>query len=447
MTLRLVALLVLAGHVPVHDSTPEVDFARQVWPILEERCIECHSSPERTTSGRLRKPKAGVQLDSPAGIRSSQRGSVVVAGRPEASLLYERIRLPRGDEDIMPPARHGEPLTKAQTDLIRRWITEGASYGTWRGVSGRTDPAAGAEGARKRGGRDPRAVRTSPPITALAFAPDGKSLVACSQEGLRVYGWPSLQLQQELAATAHNLHDLALSPRGDRLAVAGGDPARAGLVEILSWPGRELQATVRGQSDSVHAVGWRDDSTIALASLDHSILLADTSSGETVGRLTGHSRGVRALCFLRGGETLVSAGIDQSVRVWNVPTEELVRSMNQHTGPVHDLALRPGKSELPMVASAAGDRTIRFWQPSIGRMVRYVRLASPPLDIAWLPDGARIVASCSDGRVRVVDAETVQVVADLQAIGGPAYSVAVHPTDASLVVGGKGGELRRVGPR
>ena len=100
-----------------------------------------------------------------------------------------------------------------------------------------------------------------------------------------------------------------------------------------------------------------------------------------------------------------------------------------------------------MVASAAADHTIRFWQPTIGRMVRYVRLASAPLDIAWLHDGVRIVAACADGRVRVIDAETVEVTGDLPAVGRLAYSLAVHPTDGSVIVGGQGGELRRVVPR
>ena len=83
------------------------------------------------------------------------------------------------------------------------------------------------------------------------------------------------------------------------------------------------------------------------------------------------------------GKTLVSAGVDQSVRVWDLESAKLIRSLNQHTKPVHALALRPTEVGLPMVASAAGDRTIRLWQPTIGRMVRYVRLDAEPLNIAW----------------------------------------------------------------
>ena len=99
-----------------------------------------------------------------------------------------------------------------------------------------------------------------------------------------------------------------------------------------------------------------------------------------------------------------------------------------------------------MVASAAGDRTIRFWQPTIGRMVRYVRLAAEPLNIAWLRDGSRIVASCVDGQIRVVDPDEVKVTQTLHSIDGWAYAVTIHPTDGSILVGGSNGQLIRVIP-
>ena len=98
-----------------------------------------------------------------------------------------------------------------------------------------------------------------------------------------------------------------------------------------------------------------------------------------------------------------------------------------------------------MVASASEDRTIRFWQPTIGRMVRYVRLESEPLCLAWL-DEDHIVAGCVDGRVRVVNADDVTVTANQAAIDGWIYAIAVSPIDHSVVAGGTGGQLRQLEP-
>ena len=122
----------------------------------------------------------------------------------------------------------------------------------------------------------------------------------------------------------------------------------------------------------------------------------------------------------------------------------LIRTMNQHTKPVNALELRPVRDGLPMVASAARDRTIRFWQPTIGRMVRYIRLDSEPLNIAWTNDGDRVLATCVDGRVRIIDPVEVTVTQDLPAINGWAYALAMHPHDRSAAIGGINGQIWRI---
>lgn len=280
----------------------------------------------------------------------------------------------------------------------------------------------------------------------MAVAPDGDAVVVASQAGLRILSWPELREQKVIQTSASNLHCLAFSPMGNRLAVGGGYPAEEGVVEIFSWPAGASVTRLKGHEDSVSAVAWRDESRLLTASLDREIKLWDVAGGTAVHTFQGHSRGVSALCLLKDGRTLVSAGDDQSVRVWNLDSGQLVRSLSQHTGSVHRAALRPGDGGLPMVATAAGDRTIRLWQPTIGRMVRYARLDAEPLNIAWLPDGSRIVAACVDGRIRVVDPDKVKVTRNLPAIDGWAYSLAVHPTDGSVLVGGTGGQILSIEP-
>ena len=270
-------------------------------------------------------------------------------------------------------------------------------------------------------------IAADPPITSIAFAPDGQSVVASSQSGLQVFSWPELKLQRILQASSPNLHDVGFSPAGDRLAVAGGTPAEEGTIEIFSWPDGKCLQVLDDHYDSVMAVVWRNDSSVAAASLDHEVNLYDTNTGKRIRNLKGHSRGISSLCFLKDKKTLVSAGIDQSLRVWKLDSDELVRSLSIHTLPVHDLALRPGENGLPMVASASEDKTVRLWQPTIGRMVRFSRLNSRPLDVEWLPDGSRIVVGCTDGHVRLIDPDTVEVTLDMPAVEGWAYSLSRTP--------------------
>ncbi|MDP6446969.1 MAG: WD40 repeat domain-containing protein [Pirellulaceae bacterium] len=290
-----------------------------------------------------------------------------------------------------------------------------------------------------------RSFAAEPPVTAIAFAPGGTAVVAVSQSGLHVFGWPDLKRKRSIKTAAANLHCVAFSPNGKLVAAGGGNPSEDGSVEVFSWPAGESVAMFADHADSVRSIAWSDNSKLAAASIDREIKLWNLENQENAALVyKGHSRSVNAICLLNDGKTLVSAGVDQSVRVWNLESAELTRSLSQHTKPIRALALRPATSGLPMVASASEDRSIRLWQPTIGRMVRYVRLDVEPLDIDWLKDGNRIVAACVDGRVRVVDADEVQVTQTLAAIEGWAYAIAAHPSDDSIAVGGRGGQLRRV---
>lgn len=106
----------------VQDPPPppaaRVDFEKQIVPILVERCIKCHGAEEQ---------KGDLRLDSKLALfPADQEAWTVQPGKPDDSELVRRIGLPLGDEDIMP--NKGEPLTKAQQELIRRWVGEGAEW-------------------------------------------------------------------------------------------------------------------------------------------------------------------------------------------------------------------------------------------------------------------------------------------------------------------------------
>ena len=104
----LLAPFPLAGEV----QAPAVHFESQIKPILDAKCARCHGDKQR---------KAGLNLTTGADLlRGSESGAVVVAGKPEESPLYEKIR-----DGEMPPEGN-EPLPPDQVDLIRRWIADGA---------------------------------------------------------------------------------------------------------------------------------------------------------------------------------------------------------------------------------------------------------------------------------------------------------------------------------
>src|SRR3954470_16519715 len=118
----LIALVAGAAFcLPSHSRAAEnVDFTLDIKPILESTCLSCHGSE---------KPKGDLRLDTKAGaLKGGKKGPALVDGKPDESPLYKSTVLPAGHDDIMPPK--GSPLAKSQTDLLRRWISEGATWPT-----------------------------------------------------------------------------------------------------------------------------------------------------------------------------------------------------------------------------------------------------------------------------------------------------------------------------
>jgi hypothetical protein len=110
--------LVVLGRVQATEQGPAragtIDFARQVKPILDARCLECHSDEKR--KGGLSLATYGDALD---GGRS---GASIRPGSSASSLLVHRIV--GGIEPQMP--KDEAPLTAAEVAIIRAWIDEGA---------------------------------------------------------------------------------------------------------------------------------------------------------------------------------------------------------------------------------------------------------------------------------------------------------------------------------
>ena len=89
---------------------------RSVEALLESRCAQCHGA---------RKQKAGIQVFPVEQIFAGSREDwVVIPGSPGKSSLLERIKLPEGHDDIMPPS--GPPMTASEVQQIEVWIREGA---------------------------------------------------------------------------------------------------------------------------------------------------------------------------------------------------------------------------------------------------------------------------------------------------------------------------------
>lgn len=103
------------------DSFPEDQLNRlnlEVRALFAHRCYQCHSEAKR---------KGGLALDHKEGVfAGGDGGAIFVAGAPGESEIIRRLKLPRSDEEAMPPK--GKLLADAEIDLIALWIQQGAHW-------------------------------------------------------------------------------------------------------------------------------------------------------------------------------------------------------------------------------------------------------------------------------------------------------------------------------
>lgn len=117
----------------LHAKPPEIDFTKQVWPLIKRSCLECHMKPHKNKLGKFIKPKAGLVFEDAKGIMTGSRdGQVILPGQPNKSLFYTLLILDHDDDDLMPSK--GDPLTKDESQIIYHWIKQGAYFGAWEGA-------------------------------------------------------------------------------------------------------------------------------------------------------------------------------------------------------------------------------------------------------------------------------------------------------------------------
>jgi len=135
-----------------------ISFNRDIRPILSDNCFFCHG-PDTN------KREAGLRLDTLEGLHGTEtstgtstggnssrqaRAGVLVAGKPQESLLIERIET-QDAELHMPPLESGKKLTAEQIELLKRWISQGGQYeGHWAFEPRKSSGISGDEPVRDR---------------------------------------------------------------------------------------------------------------------------------------------------------------------------------------------------------------------------------------------------------------------------------------------------------
>ena len=133
------------------------------------------------------------------------------------------------------------------------------------------------------------------------------------------------------------------------------------------WDTANCQRTLTGHHPQVVSVAFGPDGgVLASGSKDGTLRLWDVKTGELKRTLKQIEIEI-SVAFSPDGATLASGNWARTVRLWDAETGELKRELTGHTGVVHSVAFSPdGK----LLASGSKDMTVRLWAVETGESIQ-----------------------------------------------------------------------------
>jgi len=331
-----------------------------------------------------------------------------------------------------------------------------------RSLSEAKDALASAQAAQKTRNAEAEvladeSVRSRKATRFIAFSPDGGFLATAGDDGA-VHTWDAqtgaaIDVFGDAGAAIHSIafagpHELALgrgagaaawhlsdqweldrvlgrdaasspfadrvtaldfSPDGRLLATGGGQPSRQGEIILWDLRGPELLRRFDDvDSDTVFCLRFSPDGhKLAAGSADKFVRIIDLDSATVVRSLEGHTHHVLGVAWKSDGRTLASAGADGTLRVWDCDTGERKKVVTGFDKEVTGVCFLADSDQ----AVAACESRLRVLHDGGGN-VRTLDAGSDFLYcLAATPDGGLIIAAGQDGILRIWNARTGQLTA------------------------------------
>jgi GTPase SAR1 family protein len=216
----------------------------------------------------------------------------------------------------------------------------------------------------------------------------------------------------------------------------GGESSGPGAGPKLP-PGVTLRHVLSGHTDIVTSVAFHPQGgTLASGSFDDTVKLWDVASGRLLRSLDGHEGSVFSVAFDPQGGTLASGSVDQTVKLWDVASGRLLRTLEGHIKAVFSVAFgRQGGT----LASGSRDNTVKLWDVASGRLLRTLEGHTILVwRVAFDPQGGTLASGSHDWTVKLWDVASGRLLRSLEEHHGTVHSVAFDPKGGALASGGGG---------
>lgn len=149
---------------------------------------------------------------------------------------------------------------------------------------------------------------------------------------------------------------------------------------------------------------------------------------------SGHHAGIRTLAWSPDGQSIVSAGRDKAILVWEATTGNIRLSYHNHDGEIWSVAW---SSDNRSIVSASDDLTVQVWDASTGQLhMVYDKHARAVLACAFSPDGRLVASAGEDNAVHVWEVATGNTLSTYRRHGKFVRALAWSPGGESIASGG-----------
>jgi WD40 repeat protein/serine/threonine protein kinase len=284
----------------------------------------------------------------------------------------------------------------------------------------------------------------------VAFSPDGKRLVSSDLGGtVRLWDPSRREARGTYQAQNHSIFGLAVHPNSRWIATG----ARKGEVRLLDmsipWP-----QPPEGHDDCANDVAFSSDGkTIASSSRDHTVRIWDRNTGRQIKRLTGHKDIVLGLDFGPGRPSriiadgaksrseiwLASASRDGTIRIWD-PLRGKQERVIFSAGPLDNVAFHPSGR---LVTGTGGDRYVRVWDLTTASLPRSLAgHHDVALGAVFSPDGRLLASSSYGGKIMIWNLASGRAIRSLEGHTVAVRNVAFSPDGKTLGSADTSGEIR-----
>ena len=286
-------------------------------------------------------------------------------------------------------------------------------------------------------------------IVALAYAPDGRTLVSRGRDAIKAWNADSLRERGSLPSDGSDFGTVAVSPDGTAVAatLAGRGIVAWDLATLAERATYHTPAAGGATPAAPEAFGWGlayspDGATLAGPADDgagSSIRLWDVAGRAATG-LGPPGSPATHLAFTPDGKSLIAKGMEGSLRVFDVAGRAERRTIDAGLTYLTAIAVSPdGRA----VASSGADRYLRLWSVETGAEVGRLRgHLKAILGVAFHPDGRHVVTGDSAGTIFLWDIPAQRTIAQFAGHEGKVWTLAVRPDGRELASAGEDRQIR-----